>query len=294
MLIEEYKRSLKLPEAEEVFDLIFYRPVAFVLVKLIYRFPVTPNQVTMLSMFAGLVAAWYFSVGTAAAMIWGACWYAIANILDCSDGQLARLQNSGLLLGRVVDGVADYVSSTAIFLGIGFGLVGNGQSTWWFVIAAGVSSALHAIFFDHYQSEFISTVRAEKNFLEREVERFTAEIRRMKEEHRDGVKVFFLKLYLRYLSLQKRSSTKNHDFAFEPMQYRERNLLMIRCWSLLGPTTNRTVLIVCALTGRVDLFLWIVTTIGNVWLVACFLMQRRIHRKLEQTEISSSIGRAKV
>ena len=57
MLVEEYKRSLKMPEAEEVFDLIFYRPLAFVFVKLVYRSPVTPNQVTLLSMIAGLIAA---------------------------------------------------------------------------------------------------------------------------------------------------------------------------------------------------------------------------------------------
>src|SRR5438034_931824 len=100
MLIEEYKRSLKMPEAEEVFDLLFYRPIAFVFVKAIYRLPITPNQVTGLSLVAGLVSAWYFSAGTTAALAVAAIWYAIANILDCSDGQLARLQESGSQAGH--------------------------------------------------------------------------------------------------------------------------------------------------------------------------------------------------
>ncbi|MBI3765873.1 MAG: CDP-alcohol phosphatidyltransferase family protein, partial [Ignavibacteriales bacterium] len=122
MIVEEYKRSLKMPEAEEVFDLLFYRPVAFILVKMIYRLPITPNQVTGFSLVAGLIAALFFSMSTAAAIVMGALWYALANILDCADGQLARLQHSGTLLGRVVDGVIDYISSVAIFLGIGIGL----------------------------------------------------------------------------------------------------------------------------------------------------------------------------
>src|SRR5213082_3099465 len=88
MLIEEYKRSLKMPEAEEIFDLLFYRPIAFVFVKIIYRLPITPNQVTGLSLLAGLISAWYFSLGASAALVSAAAWYAIANILDCSDGQL--------------------------------------------------------------------------------------------------------------------------------------------------------------------------------------------------------------
>ena len=281
MLIEEYKRSLKMPEAEEVFDLIFYRPIGFVVVKAIYRLPITPNQVTVLSLVTGLLAAWYFSIATTQALMLAALWYAFANILDCSDGQLARLQGSGSLLGRVVDGVVDYVSSIAIFLGVGFGLAIQGQPMWWVVVLGGVSSALHAIMFDHYQSEFISTVRSEQNFTDREQEQFAEEIRRMQMEHRDGMKVFFLRMYLRYLALQRRASTKSEMMRFDSGKYREKNLYMIRMWSFLGPTTNRTALIVSALFGKVDAFLWIVGTLGNAWLVVCYIRQRQIHRALE-------------
>jgi len=186
------------------------------------------------------------------------------------------------LFGRVVDGVADYISSVAIFLGIGMGLAAVGQSQWWLVVVGGLSSAVHAFFFDQYQSEFISTVRGEKNFLEREVKQFTVELRRMQTERRNGFKSFILKLYLRYLGYQKRSSTKTEQQLFEQEHYRTKNLVMIRLWSFLGPTTNRTLLIVCALAGRVDIFLWIIGSIGNAWLIVCYLRQREIHRTLSQ------------
>lgn len=277
MWLEEYRRSLKMPEAEEVLDLMFYRPIAFVFVKLIYRLPITPNGVTFLSLICGLASAWYFSLGTDHALLLAAVWYAAANILDCSDGQLARLQKSGTLLGRVVDGVVDYISSVAIFLGIGTGMSASGHEGWLVVVIAGLSSALHAILFDRYQSEFISTVRAEVNFHDREVERFSEEISRMREEKRDGIKRFFLRIYLWYLEVQQPSNATTQSRQADPQKYREGHLTMIRLWSLLGPTTNRSLLICCALLGKVEYFLWIVIIAGNSWLVLCFFLQRKIH-----------------
>ena len=280
-LIEEYRRSLKTPEAEEALDLVLYRPIAFLFVKTIYRLPITPNQVTVLSMLAGLLAGWEFSIASSSAYAWGAFWYFVANVLDCSDGQLARLQQSGTLLGRLVDGIADYVCGVAVLIGIGLRLSVNGAGIWWFVVAAAVSSAIHAASFDYYQNEFTSTARKKESFGDREIKKFREVIRRMREERRDVVKVFFLNIYLWYLDLQKKSGGRTSVRLFDPEMYRNRNAAMIRFWSLLGPTTNRTLLIICALLGRVDWYLWIVVLPWNAWFLVCQMMQRRIHRRLE-------------
>ena len=281
-LLDEYRRSLKMPEAEELLDLVFYRPIAFLFVKIIYRLPITPNQVTILSMIAGIIAGRYFAIGTSAALILAAFWYAFANILDCSDGQLARLQNSGTALGRIVDGVADYISSVAIFLGIGFGLSGGSQ--WLLVIAAGISSAPQAVVFDHYQNEFISSVRREENFLEKEQERFAETIRRSKEEKANVWKRFFIRMYLAYLGLQTKFGSKKAGAGYSPEAYRRSHHVMIRFWSFLGPTTNRSLLIVCALLNRVDVFLWAVVLPANMWLMCCIILQRRIDKRLRYAQ----------
>src|SRR5436309_2404857 len=119
---EEYKKSLKMLEVEEFLDLILYRPLALVFVRCVYKTPITPNGVTFLSLLSGLASAYSFTRGTISGMAWGGIWYAIANTLDCSDGQLARLQGSGTPLGRLVDGVVDWVISVAIFVGLAIGL----------------------------------------------------------------------------------------------------------------------------------------------------------------------------
>ncbi|TAK56730.1 MAG: CDP-alcohol phosphatidyltransferase family protein, partial [Bacteroidetes bacterium] len=176
MLLETYRRSLKMPAAEEFFDLIFYRPAAYLCVLGFAKTPVTPNQITILSLIAGCIAAYELSFGTYGAYIAAGICYATANILDCADGQLARIKKNGTPLGRLVDGIADYISSIAIFLGIGFGLGTAGTSQWWLVVAAGVSSALHAIKFDDVQGRFIAIVKDEKGFTSSEIEKYKTNI----------------------------------------------------------------------------------------------------------------------
>lgn len=276
-LVEEYRRSLKLPEAEELFDLLIYRPVAYAFVRAVHRTPITPNQVTMLSAAAALAAAWSFAGGTHAALLSGALLYAAANILDCADGQLARLQGSGTPLGRLVDGVADYVSSVAVFLGIGAGLSAAGAPQWLAVIGAGVSSALHAMLFDHHQSEFLSIVRSERKFTGAEISKIESELDRTFDSR---TKRIVLRAYLAYLRLQSHADAAPEGRPVDPAAYRSANARMIRIWSFLGPTTNRTFLIACALAGRPDVFLWGVLVAGNCWLGLALLLQRRVDRSL--------------
>ena len=52
-LFQEYRSMLKAPELEEILDLVLFRPVAFVLVKLLQPTPITPNHVTLFSFLPG-------------------------------------------------------------------------------------------------------------------------------------------------------------------------------------------------------------------------------------------------
>jgi phosphatidylglycerophosphate synthase len=258
----EYRRSLKHPEAEELFDLWIYRPLAWLFVRAVYRTPLTPNQVTMLSLAAALAAAYCFASGTMALLAVGAAWYAAANILDCADGQLARLQGSGTPNGRLWDGVADYIGTTAIFLGIGTGSTLLGMNLWVEVIAAGLSSALHAMIFDHVQGDFLARARGER----------TAGVRPIPVPAAGGP---FGTLYGVYTGAQSRVMEAIVPGGEASSIGPERDAALMRLWSFLGPTTNRTALIALALVGRIDLFLWAVIVPGNLWLLAMIWFQRR-------------------
>ena len=71
-LYTEYRRSLKMPEVEEVLDLFLYRPLAFILVKSIYSTNITPNMLTLASIVVSIVAGCFYAVGTTEYVTYGA------------------------------------------------------------------------------------------------------------------------------------------------------------------------------------------------------------------------------
>jgi phosphatidylglycerophosphate synthase len=260
--VDEYNKSLKNPAAEEIFDLILFRPLAYLFVKGIYRFQITPNQLTALSVALGLLAAVAFAASSSLPVLWGAILYASANLLDCADGQLARLQRSGTPFGRVWDGMADYLSGIAVFIGIGVGF-GN----WWLVVAAGISSAIHATVFDSYQSKFLAALEGKAEYFLEERRRYEDELQSLRINKR-MVRALCVLMYLQYVS----SSEK----LFSKMRVQTtQDSATIRSWSFLGPTTNRTVLIVSALFGQITFFLWAVAIGGNLWLMVCLIARKR-------------------
>jgi len=277
--VQEYTQSLKYPGAEEIVDLAIYRPAGFVFVKCIYKFPVTPNQVSFLSMIVGLFAGWQFAIGSNGRLILGGLLLAVSIVLDCADGQIARLKNNGTALGRIIDGVADYVVGVAVFIGIGIGLSRFANELWTVVILTGVSSALHAILFDRYQSVFISIIKGETNSLIQEIEKFSSQLHAMKRERKFSPKIILTTIYLNYLSLQQKSEIKVENIRHDAESYRKEHARMIRLWSFLGPSTNRTLLILCAFLGRIDWFCWGVLVVGNCWLAVCIFLQKRVHKK---------------
>ncbi len=279
-LLQEYKNSLKMPEVEEPLDLFFYRPIAFVFVKLIYRLPVTPNQVTFLSFAAGVLASIYFAQGTGTAFIAAGIWYAVANALDCADGMLARLQGSGSPLGRLIDGITDWAIAVAIFIGLGIGLqTATGDATvWYLVVAGGLTSALHALIFDLHQQDYISNVRGNRNFHAGEVEKTKRELQATGFSWRKVV----MSVYYQYLKVQEPVQIKQQNQRqFPPEVFRQHNRRVMRWWTVLGTTTNRSLLILAALFNVPFVFLWIVVIPGNLFLLFMLLQQRIVRRRME-------------
>lgn len=292
-LLQEYKKSLKLQEAEEILDLVLYRPIAFGFVKLIHRLPITPNQVTFLSFLCNLTAAYYFSLGIGEFFPLAALWFAIGNVLDCSDGQLARIQQSGTPLGRLVDGVLDYISTVSIFVALGIGLTRftGDASVWYLVVAGGFASAVHAMLFDQYQQQFISAVREEKNFLNRETKKIQAEFNALLERKQQPLRRLFLRIYLKYMMIQERSQVKQESQVQLPASlYMEQCKGLMRGWTLLGSTTNRSLLMLCGVLQDPALFLWIVLIPGNIWLGVMMFWQKRVYRRLDAIMSRQSIA----
>ncbi len=97
------------------------RPLASLLVRLVFRSPVTPNQLTVVAFILGLASAALFAVGSAASAMGAAVLCEIALVFDCADGMLARARNTCSRFGSFLDLFLDRISDFAVMLGVAVG-----------------------------------------------------------------------------------------------------------------------------------------------------------------------------
>ncbi|RMH07023.1 MAG: CDP-alcohol phosphatidyltransferase family protein [Nitrospirae bacterium] len=81
----------------------------------------SPNVVTILSMIVGLLGAWMFAAGSYQLGILGALLFQLSVIIDCCDGEVARLTFAESKFGQELDLIADNFVHMAIFAGIAWG-----------------------------------------------------------------------------------------------------------------------------------------------------------------------------
>jgi phosphatidylglycerophosphate synthase len=109
-------------------DKHFNRPVGrFLFSKLLVHTPVSPNQVSIAATLLGLWAAWLFALGHYHAAIWGAILLQVSAIVDCVDGDLARVLFKESPLGKWLDIVGDQIVHIGVFAAIALGLYRAGS-----------------------------------------------------------------------------------------------------------------------------------------------------------------------
>jgi phosphatidylglycerophosphate synthase len=274
-------------EVEEILDLIIFRPPAFLLVKLIYQTSITPNQITWVSLFFGVFGAFLITFGTASAYTLAAICFIIYNILDCSDGQLARLQNSGTLTGRIVDGFADYIVAITSYLAIGVGYASNTNDPffyWTLTVLAGFSNALHSFALDYYRNQFLDYALDRKSILGEDLEQFETEYKRFITVKKWSLDRLLIWIYLKYSRIQISLSSKQDQSQtriYDPKDYYNKNKRMIHLWTYIGPTTELTFMIVCAFINRWDIFLWGMVTIGSIYTLILYIIQKSVNASLK-------------
>jgi phosphatidylglycerophosphate synthase len=82
--------------------------------------PVTPNHLTTLRLAIGLAGAYYLSLGQFWMCTLGALLIALSNLVDHTDGELARISGQSSKIGHLYDLACDALVTVLLFLGIGF------------------------------------------------------------------------------------------------------------------------------------------------------------------------------
>jgi phosphatidylglycerophosphate synthase len=120
-----------------VIDRKLMRRLSLPITAVLLRTRVTPTQVTLLSLAVAVVAAALVAVPTPATTLAGALLHWWVRILDCVDGELARIRYQSTRVGEWLDGVGDVIGISALVLAVTW-RAGGDDPLWLALGAAGI------------------------------------------------------------------------------------------------------------------------------------------------------------
>ncbi len=287
-LWQEFKRGLKPLVVEEWVDLFIYRPLGFLVALPLYYTSVIPNAVTWMSALAGVAGAVFIYLGTYNALVIGAWLYAFSNVLDCTDGQLARMKQHFSRYGRIYDGVADYIVGLAIFVAIGLSWRPEGYDLvgWWLLVYFGgiYSTVFQGMHLNYVRQSYLKMI--EHSFNEGAVHRG---VKKKKSPLRKIFYIPFYWLYRLYLSQERgvrlRVRIPINLTSEELASPGLRTVLIL--WTFTGKGTHVTLLTIFMLLGRPEDYLWFTLIPGNLWVMAVWFGHKRVLQTLTHASETS-------
>lgn len=202
----EYEASLKSLETENYLDRLFFRPVGFLIAKLLCKTGITPNTITILSIFVGAASGPLFYYNNFHFTLLGILCLVFANILDCVDGQLARMTGLNTKIGRILDGLAGDIWFTLIYIFLALRLK-NEFGTWLFFIPAllsGISHLAQANITDYYKTLHLFFVGKDKGNDFQNTSEVSAQYKKLK----PGIRKILFYFYVHYTALQEASTPR--------------------------------------------------------------------------------------
>lgn len=287
-LLADYRKTLKAPEIEERLDVWVFRPMAFLLVRLLTPTSITPNQITLLSIVVGVAAGWAIGLGTPASMAWGAFGVLLYNVLDCADGMLARVRKLRSPLGYVLDGLAGYVGTAAIILGLGAAVVqraGQHPLFWWtFTVIAGISMAWWCAVVDGMRLDWMRRVHGQCQDRAAELAALKDEAEQWRRAGTHRWERGLVTCYVIYVqlwegrTLRERVAPPGEALPVDVWAAGHRPTMRLAIWA--GPTLQLTAMGLAALFGRPEWLLWAALVAGNAWGIGILVARWAVRQRL--------------
>lgn len=238
---------------------------------------ITPNAVSLSGMACGVLAGLaYYHYRESGAAIIGFCLMIAWHIADGADGQLARLTQTYSEFGKVLDGICDYVTFIAVYIGLGLAMARYDGSI--VLIPVALAGACHAAQSAAYESE-----RQDYVFWAWGRGTMPTSIRPANREKKAGF--LFAALLGAYEILQglMGSSAEFNRALYAKLntspapeairaRYRDRFAPAIRRWSILSSNYRTLAIFICAFV-RMPLLYFLFETIGLSLIL--FILARR-------------------
>jgi phosphatidylglycerophosphate synthase len=272
-----FKQSLKSEAyyADEIINIFLLRPLAAVIVWILYPTKVTPNQVTIAAIALGCAAAAAYALNTPSAVIIAGCLVSAKDIVDDADGQLARAKQLYSRRGRFLDSIGDFVVDVVLFAAITYALLPShpGGLTVLLGVAGLAGITVRVSYHVYYQASFLPL---EKRYgLNRIVESVTEEDLRG-----DPVALRLQRLFNLIYTWQDRLMVRIDQWCRgnqvgegqAALWYGDRAGL--RLSGLMGFGTEFALLTLCSVTNALYVYLLLNLCLMNGLLIASILYRR--------------------
>lgn len=286
-LNKEYEASLKSIETENFVDRIFYRPIGFRIAKALRNTGITPNMITVISIFVGAAAGFFFYKTDIVYNIIGILFLIMANILDCVDGQLARLTGIKSKIGRILDGFAGDIWFASIYIGFALRLSEQTGCYWFFALAvmSGMSHLFQANITDYYKTLHLYFISKDKGAEFQSIEQIEAQHKQLKY----GVAKFFYFLYRWYSLLQvkvtptlQKMLKQMHSLYGDDIpeniriEFRKKSKALMKYIDLMTFNGRTIIMFVIVLSGEVYLYYLYEILVLNAVLFFCMKKHEQI------------------
>lgn len=282
--------TLKSSDTEELIDIYFYRPIGYRLALLFRWMHVTPNAVTIASIFIGVAGGILFYYNDLSINIIGMLLLMLANSFDSADGQLARMTNNKSRLGRILDGFAGAFWFITITIALTLRLQHDGWTAWiWIVgVGSGLSHQLQSQQADYYRNIHLYFIKGKAGSEQDNSADLTTEMQKLSWSKDFGEKlmVAFYRNYTRQQEkmspkLQKlmgviRSRFKDALPQWLVQEFREMNKPLMKYTNIIQFNTRVIFLFFCLFINKVWLYFLFDLIVLNSIMIYMIIKQERV------------------
>ncbi|MDR3611504.1 MAG: CDP-alcohol phosphatidyltransferase family protein [Ignavibacteriaceae bacterium] len=298
--------TFKSKYTEEFLDVIFYRPVGYIIARVSKAIGLTPNAVTIISIFFGVAAGHLFWYSDFKLNLIGVLMLIFAEALDSADGQLARLTGSNSKFGRFLDGFSENLWFLSIYLHLFFRLIRDGYSPYIIIliVIAGISHSFQSAIADYYRNVFTYMVQRKGISEIENSDKLKQEYSLLNWRNNFGRKLY-MRLYINYTIQQEVISSQ----AFSLINYCELNFSsgipndivtmfknwcsrLIKYYNILTSNTRMIVLFYAALADNIMIYILFEIVCLNILLLYVVFQHEAACRLALQEARNYTIGRS--
>lgn len=289
--------SLKSADTEEWIDLLFYRPIGYRWALLFQKLGVSPNAITVASIFLGVAAGFFFYYNDLWLNVIGMLLLVWANMYDSTDGQLARMTGQKSEIGRILDGVSGDFWFISIYAAICLRLMPEwGIWIWVLAATAGFSHSKQAAMADYYRNIHLFFLKG-KSGSELDTSEQQCALYHSLTWKKDPVRKTFLWFYTDYTRSQERLTPAFQRFFAAlrakfgdevcPQELRDRfrsgSLPLMKHTNTLSFNTRAFVLCLSLFVGLPWIYFVFELTVLNALLVYMMLRHEKLSRAMYQS-----------